>query len=93
VRLGNIVSAQATSNWQRGLVVSKSNHLKELIHQLVAAGGRHMVVTVLFVAGLALFGGVDIAELEIDRLRFERYYEYVRVQADGLLCLLFHQGK
>jgi hypothetical protein len=93
VCLGNIVSAHATTIWQRALVVGKFNHFKELIHRLAAAGGCQMVVTVLFVAELALFGGVDLAELEIDHLRFETYYEYARAQAAGLLCPLLPQGK
>jgi hypothetical protein len=93
VRLDSIVSAQASTIWQRDVVVGQFNHVKELIHQLVAAGGLQMVVTVLFVGLLALFGGVDLAELGIDHLKFEAYFEYARAQADGLLCPLLPQGK
>jgi hypothetical protein len=92
VRLDNIISAQASTIWQRDVVVGQFNHVKELIHQLVAAGGFQMVVTVLFVGLLALFGGIDLAELGIDHLKFETYFEYARAHADGLLCPLLPQG-
>jgi hypothetical protein len=91
-RLQRTISDQATTIWQRDVVVAKLNTITEFIHRMTAAGGLQMVVTVLFVGLLAHFGGFDLGELGIDTQKFESYFEYARAMADGLPCPLLPQG-
>ncbi|KAH5328047.1 hypothetical protein HBI11_001410 [Parastagonospora nodorum] len=90
-RLELTIRDQNTRLWQLNVVSDQFNHVKELIHQMVAAGGFLMVVASLFVGHLALFGGVDLAGLGVDHLKLESYYAYARALADGLPCPLFPQ--
>ncbi|KAH8726410.1 hypothetical protein GQ44DRAFT_705593 [Phaeosphaeriaceae sp. PMI808] len=59
---------------------------------MTETGGHYMVWTVLFVGLLAYVGNFDLAELGIDRLKFESYFEYARALAAGLQCPLRPQG-
>ncbi|EAT82792.2 hypothetical protein SNOG_09527 [Parastagonospora nodorum SN15] len=75
-RLELTIRDQNTRLWQLNVVSDQFNHVKELIHQMVAAGGFLMVVASLFVGHLALFGGVDLAGLGVDHLKLESYYAW-----------------
>ncbi|KAH7075023.1 hypothetical protein FB567DRAFT_553302 [Paraphoma chrysanthemicola] len=91
-RLQRTISDQTTSLWQRDVIVARFNTVIEFIHQMVAAGGLQMVVTVLFLGLFAYYGGYDLGELEVDTQKFESYFEYARAMADGLPCPLLPQG-
>lgn len=92
IRLQQIINDQNTLLWEHKVVCDQFDHVKELIHQMVAAGGLQMVVSVLFVGTLAHFGGIDLAGLEIDHLKFATYFDYALAMTDGLPCALLPQG-
>jgi hypothetical protein len=91
-RLEAIINYQKILLFKRKAVCDQYDYVKELIYRMVAAGGHMMVVSILFVGMLAHFGGVDLAGLGIDHLRFQTYFDYAVAMADGLPCALLPQG-
>ncbi|KAH7064449.1 hypothetical protein BKA63DRAFT_572352 [Paraphoma chrysanthemicola] len=83
-RLQRTISDQATSLWQRDVIVARFNTVTEFIHQMVAAGGLQMVVTVLFLGLFAYYGGYDLGELGIDTQKFESYFERLQTFWDPI---------
>ena len=77
--------------YQRMLQADKFDSFKEIIHQLIEAGGEQMIVVVLFLLCLAE-KQVDLAELGVDEAQFLTYKDYAMAVASGRQSPLFPQG-
>lgn len=87
-----IVLQHGRDIYQRDMQVAKFSSFKEILHQMVEAGGDKMVIAVLFLRCLDE-KGLDIAELGVEESRFLTYYEHAVATARGVASSLLPQGK